>query len=178
MDWAKLNPPPEVSDILAECPKVIVASTTAELIDLACGGNNHDFCEVVYDIPEKGRIVEATVARVRNGVSANYSESYMRRRDPESVLIGDDLPTDKETFQQRFGQDFAKLREEALAWLKTQELIVFGFCAGQPGQGLDALAIVPANAGFFALVKPATFRSVMCLKRGIKKSEKDTPVET
>ena len=35
--------------------------------------------------------------------------------------------------------------------MKTRELIVFRFCAGQPGQGLDALAIVPANAGFFAL---------------------------
>ena len=43
------------------------------------------------------------------------------------------------------------VRDETLAWLKTQELVVFGFQAGEPGLGMDALVIVPANAAFFAL---------------------------
>ncbi|MBN1992038.1 MAG: DUF4914 family protein [Anaerolineae bacterium] len=151
MNWEKYHPPAEAQEILAKCPNVIAAGSTAELIALACGGDNSDSYEVVYDVPEKGPRLEAMVARVRNGVSVNYSEPYMRRRDPDSVVIGDHLPTDKKTFQQRFGQDFAPLRAEALAWLKTQELVIFGFVAGQAGMGVDALAIVPANAGFFAL---------------------------
>jgi hypothetical protein len=151
MNWKKYNPPLEARDILSECPKVIVASTTDELIALACGGEKSNFFEVVYDIPGKGSFVEATVARVRNGVSANYTEPYMRRRDPDCVVIGDDLPTDKETFRQRFGYEFSGLREETFNWLKTQELVIFGFVAGQPGMGVDALVIVPANVGFFAL---------------------------
>jgi hypothetical protein len=80
-----------------------IASTTNELIDLACGGPKSDYFEVAYDVPGKGRFVEATVARVRNGVAANYTEPYMRRRDPDCMVIGDGLPTDKESFQQRFG---------------------------------------------------------------------------
>ena len=30
----------------------------------------------------------------------------MRRRDPDCLVIGDDLPTDKPTFCQRFGREF------------------------------------------------------------------------
>ena len=36
-------------------------------------------------------------------------------------------------------------------WLKSQELVMFGFVAGGIGMGMDALVIAPANAGFFAL---------------------------
>jgi hypothetical protein len=151
MNWTSFNPPLEARDILSECPRVIVASTTEELIGLACNGEESNYFEVVYDLPEKSSFVEATVARVRNGVVVNYTEPYMRRRDPNCVVIGDDLPTDKETFQQQFGYEFTELREETFDWLKTQELIIFGFSAGQPGMGVDALVIVPANVGFFAL---------------------------
>lgn len=45
-------------------------------------------------------------ARVRNGIVVNYPEPYMRRRDPDCLVIGDDLPTDKPTFCQRFGREF------------------------------------------------------------------------
>lgn len=95
--------------------------------------------------------MEAAVTRVRNGLSVNYPEPYMRRRDPDCVFVGDDLPTDKERFHCRFNQDFAAVRTESFTWLKTQELAIFGFTAGEPGMGLDVFAIVPANAGFFAL---------------------------
>ncbi|HEX3051859.1 MAG TPA: DUF4914 family protein [Aggregatilineaceae bacterium] len=150
MNWEKYNPPSEVAEILAACPHVIVSSTTDELLDLACGGAESNLFEVAYDVPDRGRYVEASVVRVRNGMSVNYPEPYMRRRDPDCLVVGDKLPTHKDTYQQRFGMDFAPVRDEALAWLKTRELVIFGFIAGRPGMGIDALAIAPANAGFFA----------------------------
>ncbi|HEX7976491.1 MAG TPA: DUF4914 family protein [Anaerolineales bacterium] len=151
MDWKILNPPPEAAEILSHCRGVITATNTDELIALACGGKDCLSFEVAYDIPSKGRVVEANVARVRNGVSVNYVEPYMRRRDPDCVYIGDDELTDKETFQEHFNADFAEVRAEAFNWLKTQDLIVFAFPAGGEDVGLNTLAVVPANAGFFAL---------------------------
>ena len=149
--WQRYNPPPEAVEVLSQSPEVIVASTTAELVDLACGGVNNGAFEVAYDVPGQGRYVEANVVRVRNGVSANYTEPYMRRRDPDCMVVADDYPTDKPTYLERYGQDFEALRAESFEWLKKQELAMFGFRAGQPGMGMDALAIAPANAGFFAL---------------------------
>jgi len=67
------------------------------------------------------------------------------------MVIGYEQPTNKPTFRARFGREFDALRQETFAWLKTQELLVFGFVAGVPGHGLDAVAVAPANAGFFAL---------------------------
>lgn len=151
MIWKRYNPPAEAVEVLTRSPKVTIASTTAELVDLACGGVDSNAFEVAYDVPGQGHYVEANVARVRNGVSANYTEPYMRRRDPDCLVIADDYPTDKATYKARFGADFEAVRAESFAWLSQQELAMFGFTAGQPGMGLHALAIVPANAGFFAL---------------------------
>ncbi len=151
MEWKRFNPPPEACDILQNCPVVIVASTTDELLDMACGGPGEAFYEVTYDVPGKGRVTEATVARVRNGISVNYAEAYMRRRAPDCMVIGDDQPTDKPTYKSRFGQEFDSVREETLAWLKTQELVVFAFQAGHPELDMDTIVIVPDNAAFFAL---------------------------
>ncbi len=151
MDWQKYGAPDEARDILAQCPEVIVASTVSELVDLACGGADSNLYEVAYDVPGKGRFVEATVARVRNGVSVNYTEPHMRRRDPDCLVVGDDQPTDKETYRQRFGQDFSVLRAEVFAWLKTQPLAIFALMAGRPELDMPTLVIAPANAGFFAL---------------------------
>lgn len=86
----------------------------------------------------------------RNGIVANYPEPYMRRRDPDCMLIGDNLATNKESYHQRFGTEFQTVRDETFAWLKTQHLVVFGFIAGRPDMGVEALVIAPANAGFFA----------------------------
>ena len=107
--------------------------------------------EVAYEVPGRGRVVEATVCRVKNGIAANYVESYMRRRDPDCRVIADDLPTDKPRFEDEYGESFESLREETFAWLKTQELALFLLIAGAPGIGADALVVAPANAGFFAL---------------------------
>jgi hypothetical protein len=149
-EWKNLNLPPEVRDVLESAPSVTWASTSDELIDLACGGAGSDYFEVHYDVPGKGQILEATVARVRNGIAANYIEPYMRRRDPDCMFIADDRPTDKPRFHERFGYDFPPLREETMSWLKGQSLAVFAFNAGQAGMGVESLVIAPANAGFFA----------------------------
>lgn len=151
VDWKKFNPPAPTAEVLSQCRNVIVASTTDDLIALACGDSTKSEFEVAYDVPGNGRVVEATVARVRNGISVNYTEPYMRRRDPDCLVIGDDMPTDKEHFNQRFGIPFNSMREECFAWLKQHELAIFGFQAGRPGVGLDSIVIAPANAGFFAL---------------------------
>lgn len=94
---------------------------------------------------------EAKVCHVKNGISANYLEAYMRRRDPECMVIADDRATDKPTYEGRFGEDFEGLRQETFEWLKTQDLACFFFDAGRAGKGLHAVAICPANAAFFAL---------------------------
>ena len=148
--WQKWNPPAVAAEILAAAPRVIVPGTLAELVDLAVGGPDRDSFEVAYDVPGRGRMVEATVARVRNGISANYGEPYMRRRDPDCMTIADDRPTDKPRYAERFGDDFDALRAETFAWLRQQELAAFGFHAGGRRLGTDALVIAPANAGFFA----------------------------
>jgi hypothetical protein len=148
--WKAFNPPHELAEILAAAPSVKIASTVQDLIDLACGGPDSNQMEVAYDLPDGRRITEAVVARVRNGVAANYLDPYMRRRDPDCMVIGDNEPTDKKRFTDRFGYDFTKLRAETVAWLKTQPLAMFAFRAGR-GYGYTSLAVVPDNAGFFAL---------------------------
>jgi len=149
--WGVFNPPEELRAILAGCPRVRVAGTVEELSDLACGGQGRESFETAYDLPDGRRILEAVTVRVRNGVATNYPEPYMRRRDPDCTVIGDVHPTDKETFQQRFGKDFELVRQETFAWLKAQDLVIYGFVAGRAGMGLDAVVVAPANAGFFAL---------------------------
>ena len=137
--------------MLCSARSVTVFHTSQELVDAACGGPRSLSLEVGYDVPGKGYVVEAHVARVRNGVSANYTDAYMRRRDPDCLYVADDQPTDKPQFSTAFGADFESLRQETFNWLSTQPLSCFGFCAGQPGMGMDAVVVAPANAAFFAL---------------------------
>jgi hypothetical protein len=151
MDWKHLKLPSDARRLLEAAPKVTFAESIDQLIDMACGGPGSDQFEVAYDVPGHGRVVEAQVVRVRNGVSANYLDPYMRRRDPDCLVIGDDSPSDKPRFRDSFNEEFHSLRGQTLEWLSKQELACFFFTAGQPDMGIDALAIVPANAGFFAL---------------------------
>lgn len=143
--------PQSVQEILAACPKYTVASTRQQLYELATRDAINGVHEVAYDVPGQGRVVEATVCRVKNGIAANYVEPYMRRRDPDCMLIADDLPTDKQRYEDTFGESFEPLRQATFEWLKTQELALFPFIAGAPAMGADALVVAPANAGFFAL---------------------------
>ncbi|MGF1483287.1 MAG: DUF4914 family protein [Opitutales bacterium] len=144
--------PAEALDVLKSAPSVTVADSVQQLIDLAVRDAGPDgWHNVAYEVEGKGEVVEARACRVKNGIAANYIEPYMRRRDPDCMVIGDDRPTDKPTFKERFGEDFQSMREDTFAWLKTQDLAVFAFLAGMQGTGTDALVIAPANAGFFAL---------------------------
>jgi len=138
--------------VLLEARSVRFFSTVEELAAAAVPENEVDergFYTVGYDV-EGEFIPEAKVCRVKNGISANYIEPYMRRRDPNCMVIADDRATDKPTFKSRFETEFDELRQETFAWLSTQDLACFFFDAGLPGKGLPAVAICPANAAFFA----------------------------
>jgi len=144
--------PADAEDVLMNAPAVTLARSVEQLHELALADVADDgFHHVAYEVPGKGLVEEVKVCKVKNGVAANYLESYMRRRDPECMVIGDEAPTDKPTFTERFDKPFDSLRKETLEWLKTQELACFAFTAGMPGKGTDAMVIAPANAGFFAL---------------------------
>lgn len=142
--------PAAVRAALEASPRVIVPATRAELFELsvACGGTPG---EVTYEVDGE-RVLEATVVRGRNGIAVNYPEDYMRRRDPDCMRIADNLPTDKPRFRDVFGEEFAATKQDTLDWLAGQELVIVPFRAGGPRLGYPSLAIVPANAAFFALI--------------------------
>ncbi len=150
-NWQALALPEEIRAILEASPSVRIASSIADLIELAAEESVGGIREVSYDVPGRGRMVEARVCRVRNGISANYLEPYMRRRDPDCLFIGDERPTNKTRFSDRFGGRFVGLRKETFEWLKAQDLVVFAYTTGISQKGLDSLVVAPANAGFFAL---------------------------
>ncbi len=88
--------------------------------------------------------------RVTNGLSANYTEPYMRRRDPETMLIGDSRPTDKKRFEDAYGYPFDRLRGETVDWLLGQEVGMFLCFAGNYPVGAGGIVVTPLNASFFA----------------------------
>jgi hypothetical protein len=143
--------PDEVEKLLTNCKKFIVYNSVEEFKIAAFGGENNNCFNVSYQIPGKGEHIEAVVHRVTNGISVNYTEPYMRRRDPDTMLIADDKPTDKPRFKDKFKYDFNVLKQETHNWLIEQELAVFVFFAGNAGIGVGGLAIAPSNAGFFAM---------------------------
>lgn len=138
--------------VLTEAKSYRFFGSAAELAEAAVPEDRLDpdgYFTVGYDV--NGEFVaEARVCRVKNGIAANYLEPYMRRRDPNCMVIADDRATDKPTYRDRFGTDFEPLRQQTFDWLKTQDLACFFFDAGLPGKGLPAVAICPANAAFFA----------------------------
>lgn len=143
--------PAELLELLSSCKSYTVYDTVEQLAVAALGGAENNTFEVKYDIPGKGEYTEAIVHRVSNGVSANYTDPYLRRRDPDTMVIADDLPTDKETFKSRFGHGFSDLKAETFEWLKGQDLAVFLYFAGRENIGVGGIAVCPANAGFFAM---------------------------
>lgn len=146
----QINLPENVLTILNGCKTFYTFDTVDQLATAALNGDNNQY-EVKYDIPGKGEITEAIIHRVSNGISANYTDPYMRRRDPDTMTIADDLPSDKERFSDKFGYDFDILRKETIQWLQSQELAAFFYFAGNNNIGSGGIAIAPANAGFFAM---------------------------
>ncbi len=148
IDQIKL--PKEVRKILNAAPSVKIASNIEELESLACGTKENKKWSVISKLPDDSEFLEAEAVRVKNGISVNYTELYMRRRDPDCLFVADDGASDKPRFKEKFDYPFESLRKETFSWLSGQELAIFGFEMGQPGLVGDALAICPANAGFFA----------------------------
>ena len=151
MNLDKLHLPEETLNLLMNARSVSLPGSIQEMMDAACGGKDSNQYTVSYMVPGVGQVVEAEVARVRNGLSANYIEPYMRRRDPDCMVIGDEFPTDKPRFIDRYGYDFATLRQETMQWVQQQDLAVFCFYAGNQQIGLHTVAICPLNASFFAM---------------------------
>ena len=149
----KMVLPQQVENILKDANvEVIIPETKQELFELALGGKENNKWDVNYEIDGK-TVREAFVVRCKNGIVANFDDLSMRRRDPNSMVIADDLPTDKPTYEERFGVTFDATRQETFEWLKDQgRLIVLPFYSGNEDVdlGYPSLAIIPANAAFFA----------------------------
>ena len=149
--WPDMGLPQQVVDLLEHAESVRFPRSREEVLSLAMGEQSDDLFEVSYDVPGKGRTVEATVAKCKNGLVVNYGEPYMRRRDPDCMVVSDAKPTDKTSYADRFGEPFAPLRQETFEWLKSQKLVVFAFILGgfDAATGHGGLLIAPENAGFF-----------------------------
>ncbi len=134
------------------CVDLIFPRDRNHLMELAFQETDDDIVEVAYDVPGHGRVVEATVARCKNGAAVNYVEPYMRRRDPAAMVIADDRPTDKPHWINRYpDMDFKDVRQETFDWFKGSagSLIVLPFLSGDKKRGYPTLLIAPENAGFF-----------------------------
>lgn len=145
---SRFNLDENMQAIIDAAPSVIVPETRAHLLELAMGGAKETF-SVRYDV--NGTLVEeATITKCKNGVSVNYPEPYMRRRDPQCTVIGDTLPTDKTTYAAKFGTDFEDMRQRTFEWLKSQELMLMPFTSGDAKHGgYESVIIGPRNAAFF-----------------------------
>ncbi|SIQ54004.1 protein of unknown function [Alkalispirochaeta americana] len=133
------------------CVDLVFPESRDHLLELAYLETDKDLVEVAYDVPGKGRVVEATVGRCKNGAAVNYVEPYMRRRDPDAMVIADDRPTDKPHWNNRFKQPFEEVRQETFRWFREDvgRLIVLPFLSGDKKRGYPTLLIAPENAGFF-----------------------------
>ncbi len=141
--------PEYLSDIFLPEKKVVLPESRADLLSIAMGGETDCF-EVGYEVSGRGYIVEANVIRCKNGLTVNYLEDYMRRRDPDCLYVADNLGTDKPTYRQEFGHDFDELRNATFNWLKEEDLMLIPFMIGDSHFGKQSLLIAPLNAGFFA----------------------------
>lgn len=141
--------PQSLKSLLDQGMDITLPQTREELIELAMGGEK-DLFEAAYEVPGKGRVVEATVARCKNGLVVNYDDIYMRRRDPHCMVIADKGKSDKERFVHKYGTEFDDLRTQTFDWLSGQDLILVPFMAGGEEFGYPALLVAPGNAGFFA----------------------------
>jgi hypothetical protein len=139
----------ELLDVINNCAGVFTPTTKAELYDMVYGPDHTSTYDITYFIKDKGEVKEADVVRCKNGAVVNYVEDYMRRRDPNCMVIADEKPTDKPKYKEVYGQDFTEVKKETFDWLKTQELIVMPFNAGGNIYGYGSIVVCPKNAAFF-----------------------------
>lgn len=151
MYFNKFVLPEDLKVALENCKFICYPETKEQLIELCFGPMHSSKYGVDYTIPGLGTITEAEVVRCKNGPSVNFMEDYMRRRDPNCMYIGDDLPTDKPRYNDVFDAKFEDLRQETMDWLSNQAIVMMPFKAGGRYHGYDSLVVCPANASFFAL---------------------------
>jgi hypothetical protein len=161
-DWYRMELPQHVVEVLGAAPAIYVPETREDLLNWALGRESgqtdwrpenredHGVNTAAFTVPGYGHIVEAVITKARNGVAVNFPDPAMRRRDPDAMVIGDHLPTDKPTYEERFGEHFDKTLNQTLNWLKARELIVVPFWAGPDSLGYGALLVCPRECGFFA----------------------------
>ncbi len=149
--WQQFELPSPCRHLLSHCRSLVFPANREEILKMAMGGKKTGTFEVSYDIPGRGTVVEATVTACKNGLSVNYTEPYMRRRDPDCMYIADDRETDKSRFQEHFPDAFDSIRQQTFDWLVRQELVVTLFTIGSfdENSGQGAMLIAPKNAGFF-----------------------------
>ena len=143
--------PKDLTETLKKSRCLCYPETKEQLEEMCYGPTHSSRYDVVYPIEGRGLVKEAEVVRCKNGTVVNFMEDYMRRRDPDCMRIGDDLPTNKPLFKEKYGYKFSKLRKETMDWLASQQLIILPFKAGGKYYGYDSLMICPMNAAFFAL---------------------------
>ncbi|MBU4293631.1 MAG: DUF4914 family protein [Actinobacteria bacterium] len=149
MEWTNWDIPAEVKEILNKSPNVSVLKDRKEIINLALKNKENKTFVVGYNTKDNSSVAEATVTKCKNGLVINYLEKYMRRRDPDCTVIGDNKDTDKVKFKELFSKDFDEVRVETFEWLKKQELAVLPIKVGGDLTGYYGLLIAPDNAGFF-----------------------------
>ena len=147
----RFNLPEDLLETLRKSRCLCFPETKDQLLEMCFGPTHTSRYDVSYSIPGKGIFKEAEVVRCKNGPVVNFMEDYMRRRDPDCMRIGDELPSDKPRFKDVYGYEFSKLRGETMDWLSEQQLIILPFKAGGRYYGYDSLMICPMNAAFFAL---------------------------
>lgn len=90
--FEKFTLPQELQNIIYNSPSVIIPESKEVLFELIFGNEYTDKIEVLYDVNGKS-VKEAEVVRCKNGASVNFTEDYMRRRDPDCMRIADDGPS-------------------------------------------------------------------------------------
>jgi len=139
----------DISRVINHCKSVTIPTSREEIVSMTLSPPGADTFDVRYDV--NGEIIsEVTIVRCKNGVAVNYTEDYMRRRDPDCLIVADDLPTDKPRFKDKYKTKFATLRKDTFDWLIEQDLIIVPFLAGGEYGGYPGVLIAPKNASFFA----------------------------
>ena len=147
--WQGWHIADDLMNVFNKCKNVIVPESRNELMEMSVGGKNNVVFEVYYETGTKGRILEATVTKCKNGIAVNYPDPYMRRRDPNCMVVNNIAMTDKILFEDRFNKKFASIRTETLDWLAENELILVPFMAGGPKYGYPALMVAPKKRRIF-----------------------------
>ncbi len=115
-ELSQFDLPIELAKILKEVP-IVIPESRSHLLELIFGRKDCHWVEVAYEVAGKGRIVEAEIARCKNGVAVNYTDVYMRRRDPDCMVVADEQDTDKVRYHERYEGDFHPVRRLTLDWL-------------------------------------------------------------